>query len=111
MERLSSSLKHCRKQNADRIAGAGYVYIIQCENHSLYKIGVAANVESRRQLLQIGCPFELRTVEFSKCRDPYATEELLHEMVGKHRVRGEWFRLTDAQLLPVIDLIRSIPQW
>ena len=75
------------------------------DDRALVKIGTATDVEKRRQALQGPCPFELVLLIVGP-GDP-ADEYRLHARYADQRWRGEWFALTDDEL---IDLIRTLRQ-
>ena len=78
-----------------------YVYVITEINSSMkrgswhYKIGVAHNVERRRQALQTGNPRELEITHvwgmFSR-KQADEIERKLHTMLVDSGARGEWFK-------------------
>jgi len=70
------------------------VYIIQCAE--FVKIGIADDVAQRLNTLQIGHPVKLKLVATFRTNDPFRMERELHNMLGPHHVRGEWFHLNDV---------------
>jgi predicted GIY-YIG superfamily endonuclease len=71
-----------------------HVYIIRNGKKGGYKIGVARDVEKRRDSLQTGNPVELYIVakfDFGSQAKAYQMESALHKMFKRHRIRGEWF--------------------
>jgi hypothetical protein len=73
-----------------------YLYLIS-EPFGLFKIGIAADVEQRLSTLQAATPYDLTIV--AKMRVAHATriESFIHDLLAKHRVRGEWFRLPEGE--------------
>ena len=58
------------------------------------KIGLCTgSAESRRSVLQTGCPYEL----LLRCEFPgdRSYERDLHQRFARQRVRGEWFVITE----------------
>ncbi len=66
-------------------------YFIKALNTKFVKIGSSNFVSSRKNHLQIGCPFELKILGIT---DAF-TEKELHEKFKSNWVRNEWFELTD----------------
>lgn len=78
---------------------AGFIYVIyqDCEDR-IYKIGMSAALESRLKAHQCGSPYELRIACAYFVPDMRAEEAVLHAMFQASQVRGEWFRLSVADL-------------
>jgi hypothetical protein len=76
----------------------GFVYLIRCGNSDFYKIGKATNVKSRRDNLQIGCPYYLQVVATLETSNPQYLEKRLHKRFEAKRTYGEWFKLTLAEV-------------
>ncbi len=86
----------------------GFVYLIRCTGTGLYKIGAAKNPERRLKLLQCGSASELQLRSTLRAWDMLAAESALHDTFRGRRVRGEWFRLTEADIAFIHDGPRSI---
>lgn len=72
-----------------------YVYLIQCGDFRLYKIGVTGNSPlSRLSEMQTGCPFRLELIAFAPVDDATEAEMRLHVKHDLWRIRGEWFALS-----------------
>lgn len=78
----------CNKNN-----GVFHTYIIK-DGSGLYKIGKSCNIKRRMKSLSIGNPFIELIYEI---KDDVETE--LHSKFYNKRFNGEWFRLTDEDLL------------
>lgn len=97
-----------RLPRVTRNDGAGSVYVISSTN-GLFKIGSARNVERRIRSLQTGSADQLEIV----CVIPTAQhthaalERALHHRLADKRVSGEWFDLTDADLLALQAMSRE----
>lgn len=74
--------------------GAGDVYFIRCNDR--VKIGYAKNVEARLADLQVGSPYDLEIL--GTVSGGHEEEGRLHTLFYQDRIRGEWFRLSDAIL-------------
>jgi hypothetical protein len=94
----------------EHATGAGYVYIVQCE--TLYKIGCTRYPRGRLKVLSVKSPFPMMLRLLIPAEDMTTTEEALHHHFALQRVRGEWFRLTLADLdyiadaYPLVDVSR-----
>lgn len=74
-----------------------YLYLIRCNTpgyQTYYKVGIAADVESRLAQLQTGSPFELTIEECYGFNNSEIAERAIHQAWAKERGRGEWFELT-----------------
>lgn len=69
------------------------VYFITARNLNICKIGSAGNVEARRASLQTASPVEL--VVEATLHGSRELEQRLHKRFAKHRVKGEWFTITE----------------
>lgn len=87
---------------AGSIAGAGYefLYFIQPDGGGPVKIGRAVHPEKRRTSLQSAHWQDLRILALVRTSCPAADERALHQLLGEHRLRGEWFSpVDDVRLL------------
>lgn len=66
------------------------------------KIGVAKNIEARKRNLQTGNPLELRLLGWIETADAFQLERALHKRFVATRVRGEWFAIEPADILPIL---------
>jgi len=79
------------------------VYFIEASGFGLVKIGYTNNVDMRLLELSVGSPFELKVIETVGCidrDDARRTEKHFQVRFNArgHHVRGEWFRLTEAEI-------------
>lgn len=85
-----------------------FVYVIGCTDNPV-KVGYADRVETRLSTLQIGNPNELKIL--GKVVVPWdkaaRVEYLAHEMLAEHHRRGEWFNVSAAEALTVIERARA----
>jgi Meiotically up-regulated gene 113 len=65
------------------------------------KIGVASDVNDRREKLQVGNPRPLRILK--TLQGSHSLEYELHHRFKKHHVRGEWFK-ADSTILKFIGV-------
>jgi Meiotically up-regulated gene 113 len=100
---------------------SGFVYLIRCGDTRLYKIGKARNVASRLAALQIANPLPLNLIDSYEVSDASIEESELHLQFKDKNERGEWFALTDADLLwfrdrarthvPLVKLADQLEHW
>lgn len=86
--------------NADYVdmGKPGYVYLVQMERSSYYKIGRSVDVPRRMSDFGILLPFPHRLVFARRVpHAPYA-EESLHRKFEAFRTNGEWFKLTHYEI-------------
>lgn len=76
---------------------SGYVYLLQAGHY--YKIGRAKNPGERIKTLAIQLPFPVDVVLVMPCDDEIAAEKYLHKYYSHRRSNGEWFELTDSDVL------------
>jgi hypothetical protein len=70
------------------------------------KIGVASNPEARIREMQTGCPEKISFLGGTKVSDgapvsAFQMEQLLHHKMAGRRVRGEWFRVSLAEMIDI----------
>lgn len=77
----------------------GFIYFVRPSRASgaLTKIGFASDLKKRLQSLQIGSPEPLEIIAAAPADK--SEEHMLHEFFAAKRVRGEWFDLTDDDLV------------
>ena len=75
----------------------GYVYLIRSQD-GYYKIGKSADPTTRIRAMGVILPFEIETLHLIYSRDYHRTERYLQDKFAQARVRGEWFRLTEADV-------------
>lgn len=77
--------------------GTPAIYIAKCG--TLCKIGVSENVPVRIKQLERIEKKKVRLIYAECFIFCYATENKIHKMLSKRRVRGEWFRMTVSEAL------------
>jgi hypothetical protein len=81
-----------------------YVYLGFSPTRNLWKIGLSRNVERRAEQLQI----EIKhIIPCDDVREAAFLELMLHDIYLDKRVMGEWFALTDQQVLGICNQISS----
>lgn len=76
----------------------GYVYILQSDS-GYWKIGRAKNPDDRMKTFSVKLPFMVNYEIVIPSTDYVALEKELHERFAYCRVNGEWFDLTDGDIL------------
>ena len=72
-----------------------YVYLFKMEGTNFYKIGIAQNVESRRNSIQTGSPLPVVVVCEALADDARKEERKLHAAFRPFLKQGEWFELSE----------------
>ena len=86
----------------------GVVYIIE-DTQGHYKIGATTNVIKRLRVLRVANPRPLYLTYYSDPVPFYKTlEKFVHEKFKSKRMNGEWFSLTDTDLVWFANLCDSI---
>jgi hypothetical protein len=67
------------------------------------KIGVAKNIEVRARNLQTGNPLKLRLLGWIETPEVFQLEANLKRHFNAMRVRGEWFDIEPADILPFLQ--------
>ncbi len=78
------------------------IYIVQSSEY--VKIGVAKNIEKRIVSLQTGNQHKLKLIATKETFDDYELEREIHRQYSENRKQGEWFILSERQM---VDLIES----
>lgn len=76
---------------------ANYIYFIRCGAYC--KIGVADNISRRLSQLQTGNPIKLDVITVYQLDDAEYVEKLLHGDYNGNRELGEWFLLSDIDIV------------
>lgn len=97
------------KVAADQKGGA--VYVMSTVGGPFAKIGWVKHrnkVEDRRDLIQVGCPYQLQIVATLEVESRRA-ETVLHKAFVDQHFRGEWFR-REGRLLRFIQVTAAYPE-
>ena len=76
-----------------------YVYLISDLNSYTYKIGISNNPEKRLKALQTGNDKSLKILSKVLCKNYNNVETALHNKYNFLRISGEWFELSDKDVL------------
>jgi DNA segregation ATPase FtsK/SpoIIIE-like protein len=84
------------------------VYLMKTA-HDLYKVGIAKDVESRRNGLQTSNGSKVLVVAHAKCGNATQLEKQVHRMLENYRQPGgrEWFELTPEQAIKVCIFVNQ----
>lgn len=82
------------------------IYLLQSE--SLYKIGIAKDVDSRWKSIN-NLPYEVNIISYSDLiNNPNKIEAELHNKYKNKRVNGEWFSLSPEEVEEVRNYLQSL---
>lgn len=77
----------------------GFIYVMECEG--FYKIGWSADPEQRLRAMQPCNPFQISLMGTVAAFD--TQESIWHERFADRHVRGEWFRISQAETERVLQ--------
>jgi hypothetical protein len=88
----------------------GYVYLIKADIPKYaYKIGVSTQPEKRAEsFYTVKMPFETKLIHSIPCDDMLSFEEALHRRYDNKRGTGEWFNLSDAEVVDICSIKKVI---
>lgn len=82
--------------------GEKCVYLVKYDKY--YKIGISTSPMTRlKEFTKL--PYELEVITFGYVQDAYKEENYLHEKYADKRIRGEWFKLSSAEVEEIIGYI------
>ncbi|WFU09782.1 GIY-YIG nuclease family protein [Rhizobium sp. CB3090] len=85
-----------KKSEVEDAVVVGYVYM---QRHgSDYKIGYTKSLNKRGRQIQIELPQKIELVHSILTDDPAGIEAYWHKRFSEKRTRGEWFKLTKADI-------------
>lgn len=90
----------------------GTVYLLgDSRKEGVYKIGVTmGKVENRIKKLQTGNSGEIYLVSFYQTDYPFVMEKMLHTKYFSNRALGEWFELSDEDVISFLDNCEKIQE-
>lgn len=71
-----------------------YIYLINQNDTSLYKIGISKDIEKRLKSLQTGSGISLILMKSFLTTNSFKLESSLHAYYKLKKVNSEWFELT-----------------
>jgi citrate lyase gamma subunit len=69
------------------------VYLLRIVDTDFFKVGISTNVEQRLYDIQAGMPLPVALVNSFDQENAREVERTIHQILDKHRVRGEWFQI------------------
>ena len=78
----------------------GYIYFILADN-GLVKIGRTENITKRVMAIRCGSPVRVRLLHCFEVDDDVSVERSLHRKFRKKRKHGEWFALSDEDIIKI----------
>lgn len=84
------------------------VYVVDAEGR--VKIGLAANIETRFQVIKTHCPLDVRlvyTTEYMFRGDARKIEDACHIKFKSKNIQGEWFLADYADVVEFIEELRK----
>jgi len=82
---------------------AGYIYVVRASTGE-YKIGRSGDVSARLQSLITSAPCALELVHKIPADDCRSAEKMLHAKYFEKKLRGEWYRLDQADLADLLSM-------
>jgi putative transcriptional regulator len=86
----------------------GYVYFIKDETINLIKIGRSMNVESRIYQLEREFKTKFKLLLTIPTDNTVLLEKEMHDRFKRYRFEGEWFKITEKDLEPLIKEIEKV---
>lgn len=83
----------------------GYVYLIKSAYG--YKIGKTKNMKQRTQLFGVKLPFPIEIAGYGWFDDYSAAETEYHRRYAQKRLDGEWFKLSESDVLTISRELKS----
>lgn len=88
----------------DKLNQSGFIYVIYLDDslsERFYKIGMAKTFIPRLMAHQCSSPFDICVACAFFVGNMRATERHLHDKFADKRVRGEWFKLTEKDIVEI----------
>lgn len=101
--RGSKLVKTAPALSAETTSKAGFVYVIflDAPGERFFKIGMSSTFSARFNAHKCASPFKILVACAYFTSDMRVEERALHEKYMLQHVRGEWFRLSDADLAEI----------
>ena len=84
----------------------GYVYLFKTDRY--YKLGISKNAKNRISQVRSATPFKVETILNIEVENYEQAEKNLHFMFSAKWIRGEWFKLTRADVAIIKDYLTNI---
>ena len=86
-----------------------YIYVIRHGDTNMYKIGISKlTIQTRISTMQSGNPIKLNCIQQIYTPNASIIEKKIHNIFSKNKIRGEWFELSDKNLLKIKQIINNI---
>lgn len=84
---------------------SGCIYAIGWDEGGPIKIGKAKTMRARLDILQTGCPYQLRILHHSRLYQTGAVyiERKIHSMLADSKMCGEWFNVSLEEAIDAIE--------
>lgn len=83
----------------------GYIYVIRQDD--FFKIGKALDMQNRMKMYITENPNELEVIIEHKVNNYGYVEKHLHNMFKSKRIRGEWFKLTNTDIVTIKAYLKT----
>lgn len=84
------------------------IYLIQHKDIPEYtKIGYTSDINQRIRQLETASPTGVLLVFSKETKDAYKSEQALHRKYAYKNSNLEWFRLTDEDIVDIINLVNK----
>lgn len=83
----------------------GFVYFLSSEFG--YKIGCTKDIDKRLNTFGVQLPFKVELHSYIATKNYTGLERELHVMMGKRRIKGEWFNLSDEDFIELDKFIAN----
>lgn len=103
-DRIDAERQAAKEASRGQRSTAGYVYLLKETNGIHYKIGRTNNPENRVKEFGVKLPFKVEYTHLIQTDDMYALEAELHIRYASKRVDGEWFLLSEDDVLEIVSM-------
>ena len=85
------------------------VYVLRHKGWPDYvKIGVTSNLSQRLKSLETASPLGIDIVHVQPIKNNFLVENYLHQYYHKYHCHGEWYRLSQQQVLDLIFKLNDL---
>lgn len=102
-------LDKCVKKDLIQLSiTSGWIYLIKDLDSEEYKVGVTQKTNPKQRLSQyVSHKMNIELIFIENIEDCFELEEDICIALDKKRVRGDWFKLNDSELIEVIHIINE----
>lgn len=98
---------NARKVNSKKKPN-GYLYVLNIENTSHYKIGVSSNPKRRISDIRSSCPYNIDILFLEFYSHVYELEGMIHEELKNNEMRHEWFDLDSDKFKSLNTILKEL---